>query len=258
MMTAKQIKTAEELFTFLKQEFEKIIAEHQLLDEKINIQARTLTPKEAIGETKRQDYPILVGKELMLEATFRDAKGQAFTDSPADFQGDLKDVLALDLAKDPYARGIFIATLNAVMRSLGLAEHTIHCKNEEPEDCAKEMVAYLQEHYQKENKEPIKITQIGFQPAILEQISKVFQVRILDLNPEQIGKKKFGVLVEDGIQAYANAIDWADLVLCTGSTLCNGSLVNFLDIGKEVVFYGTTLAGAAPLLGLKRACFYSK
>ena len=50
-------------------------------------------------------------------------------------------------------------------------------------------------------------------------------------------------------------MDYADLVLCTGSTACNGSIVNYIDIGKEVVFYGTTFSGGAVLMDQKRSCF---
>ena len=64
-----------------------------------------------------------------------------------------------------------------------------------------------------------------------------------------------GVLVEDGMSAYQGVVrDWAELVLCTGSTLCNGSFVNFLDIGKPVLFFGTSCAGAARILGAERFC----
>lgn len=254
----KNIKNSQQLFDILKEGFEKIINDNALNKEEIIIKAKVLTPKEAIGETKRKDYPILVGKELMLEADFKGKKGQAFTDSPADFKGTLEEILALDLNEDSYARGIFIATLNAVMAYLSLADRTIHCKNDEPEKCAKEFIPYLKENYQKKQEQTLKIAQIGFQPAILSEISQHFEVRILDLNPDNIGKEKSGVIVEDGLTAYESAVKWADIILCTGSTLCNGSLVNFLNLDKEVIFYGTTLAGAAALLGLKRACFYSK
>ena len=50
-------------------------------------------------------------------------------------------------------------------------------------------------------------------------------------------------------------LGWAELVLCTGSTLANASIENFLDIGKEVLFYGTTGAGAAALMDWKRLCY---
>lgn len=258
VLQTKSSMTPKELFDFLHSRFAEIISENNLNLESVDIKAKTLTPKEAIGETKRQDYPILLGKEMMLEATFRDKKGQAFTDSPADYNGSISEIMELDLDNDPYARGIFIATLNAVMAYLGKADRTIHCKNDEPEQCAEEFVNYLTENYQSKQESKLKILQIGFQPAILGQISQKFDVRILDLNPDIVGKTKSGVLVEHGIDDYDDAVKWADMVLCTGSTLCNGSLVNFLNLNKEVVFYGTTLAGAAPLLGLKRACFCSK
>ncbi len=202
--------------------------------------------------TQRKDFPILTGKEIMLEAYFKDAVGQAFTDSPAAFNGKLSDMMELDIENDPYAKGLFIASLNAIMKYLGLAEETIHCKNQEVEECAQKFITFIKEHYGNP-----KIALIGFQPALLDNFSKVYKLRVLDLNPDNIGKKKYGVLVEDGITAYQDAINWADLILCTGSTICNGSVVNFIDIGKPVIFYGTTIAGAAKMLGLKRACFCS-
>ena len=111
--------------------------------------------------------------------------------------------------------------------------------------------------YLKETYGDVKIALIGYQPALLEGLSNNFsEVRILDLNPELIGKTRYGVTILDGDKDYKDTVlDWADLVLCTGSTVGNGSVVNFLDIGKEVLFYGTTGAGAAALMGWKRLCF---
>lgn len=86
-------------------------------------------------------------------------------------------------------------------------------------------------------------------------------MRILDLDPENIGKTLNGVTVEDGGKEHDEAIAWADLILCTGSTIANGSIVeylNYMESGKDVRFYGTTLAGVAYLLGLKRVCFKSE
>ena len=100
-----------------------------------------------------------------------------------------------------------------------------------------------------------RIALVGFQPALLARLSKEFSVRVLDLNPEIVGTVRSGVLVEDGMAAYQDVVrDWAELVLCTGSTLCNGSFVNFLDIGKPVLFFGTSCAGAAHVLGAERFC----
>lgn len=218
----------------------------------IAVMSKALTAEEAIGITQRKDFPILAGKEIMIEADFKGFKGQAFTSSPVVFKGTLCDILNLDIENNSYDRSIFIAALNAVMRYLGEAEATIHCKNEQPELCAQRFPSYI-----KENFGLPKIALIGFQPAMLEGLKDHFELRVLDLNPETCGTVRYGITIEDGIKAYKDAVlDWADLVLCTGSTICNGSIVNFIEIGKSVLFYGTTISGAAPLLGLKRVCFY--
>ncbi len=73
------------------------------------------------------------------------------------------------------------------------------------------------------------------------------------------GSLKFGIRVEDGTAMKEEIRDsYAELILCTGSTLCNGSIIDYLDLDKDVLFFGTTASGAAPLLGLKRVCFADK
>jgi hypothetical protein len=176
--------------------------------------------------------------------------GQAFTDSPAVFSGTLEDILALDIAGDAHARGLFIAALNAVMRHLDLARGTVHCKNDEPERCARDVAVWIEQHYGHP-----KVALVGYQPALLERLSSGFELRVLDLNPDNVGKTRYGLVVEDGLSDYGAVVrDWAELVLCTGSTLSNGSIVNFIGIGKPVVFFGITIAGAAEILGLERIC----
>lgn len=242
--------TKQELFTILKDKFREIVEENGFLEKEVKIECRALSPEEAIGNTKRKDFPILDGKEVLIQADVEGGIGQAFTDSAALYRGTIQEVLDMDIESNDYDRGIFIATLNAVMRKLELCDRSIHCKDDGPEDCACQMAEKLYETYG-----PVKITQIGYQPAILERISEKFQVRILDLNPANIGHVRYGVMVEDGAKDYEDAMDWADLILCTGSTLGNGTIVNFMDLDKDVLFYGTTAAGAAEILGLKRICY---
>lgn len=245
--------TIDQLFQVLKEGLNKIIQQNNLKQSQICITSKTLSPEEAIGITQRKDFPILLGKEIMIQATYQNGIGQAFTDAPAIFNGSLEEILAMDTVNDAHARGLFIAALNAVMSHVGLVENTVHCKNGEPELCAQKMGPYIKTNYGSP-----KIALIGYQPALLEHLSKEFNVRVLDLNPDTVGKSKFGVIIEDGLKDFEEVVlDWAELVLCTGSTICNGSIVNFLDLEKEVLFFGTTLAGAAQMLGLKRVCFYS-
>lgn len=243
-----------ELMSKLKKEFNRLIHEYNLDQSEISITAKSLTPEEAIGNTARKDYPILTGKEVMLQASFLDGKGQAFTSSPAAFTGKLNEITDMDIIKDEHARALFIAALNAVTSQLGVVHNTVHCKNKEPELCAQQMVDYIRKNYGNP-----KIALIGYQPALLEQLSKSFELRVLDLNPENIGALRYEVLVEDGMKDFDEVvIQWSELILCTGSTLSNGSIVRFLNVDKPVLFFGTTLAGAAQILGLKRACFCSE
>lgn len=242
--------TKKELFDKLKEYMHALLKENGLEEESICIAAKGLSPEEAIGITKRKDYPILTGKEVMLSAEFDGAKGQSFTSSPCEYKGSIKKLLESDLTENEYDRSLFTAALNAVAMRLGKADKTIHCRNDGPEKCAESMKEYLIANYNVE-----KIALIGFQPAILSSLTEHYKVRVLDLNPSNIGQIKSGCRVEDGINAYADVLEWADLILCTGSTICNGSIVDYLDIKKEVLFYGTTLSGAAPCLGVKRLCF---
>ena len=246
----ENIMKQEELFDILKKQFGKILEEHGVSSDDITIKAKSLSPEEAIGKTEKKDYPILTGKEVMLEAEYKGSKGQAFTDAPSDFNGSLSDILALDTVADRHSAGLFIAALNAVTRNLGLSEKTVHCRDKGPEECAEKAAEHIKAVYGN-----VKIALVGYQPSLLERLSRDFPLRVLDLNPDNIGAVRYGIRVEDGASDMKNVTDWADLVLCTGSTICNGTICDFLNMDKEVLFFGTTLAGAAGILNCKRMCF---
>ena len=236
----------------LKDRFRQVLNDYHIENEQVTIICRSLTPEEAIGKTKRQDFPIISGKDIMIEATFRGSRGQAFTDAPSAFSGSLSEILEADITGDARARGLFIATVNAVMSHLGLCCGTVHCRTEGPELCAGDLLLYLRKNYADRR----RIALIGYQPAMLEMLSNSeFDVRVLDLNPANIGQLRYGVTVEHGVDDYNCVVNSADLILCTGSTVCNGTIVNYLDLDTEVLFFGTTLAGPAVLMDLKRVCF---
>ncbi len=240
----------EELFPMLMAKFRRIVEEKGLLERKVEIGCRALSAQEAIGETKRKDFPLLTGKEVMMQAEFGRGIGQVFTSTPSAFRGTLREVLELDIVGNDHDRVIFVAAMNAVMRELGLCDRSIHCKDNGPEECAVKIADTLKATYGS-----VKIAQVGYQPALLERLSERFEVRLLDLDPDMIGKTKFGVKILDGKRDYEETVlGWAELVLCTGSTLSNGTIVDYMGLDKEVLFYGTTVAGAAALLGLKRIC----
>ncbi len=220
---------------------------------RVTICAKSLSPEEAIGRTERTDYPILTGNDVMIEARYHGARGQAFTDAPSDYSGTLGEILEMPFATDAHARGLLIASINAVMGSLGLCDRMVHCKDGGPKRCGQAVAAYVRAHYGNP-----RILMIGYQPSIIENLTKnCTQVQALDLNEDNIGQSRFGIIIGNGGNADVRtaAIQHADLILCTGSTVCNGTLTDYLDTGTETLFYGTTLAGVATLLHLPRLCF---
>ncbi|MBL0699266.1 MAG: hypothetical protein JJV92_00090 [Desulfosarcina sp.] len=247
------------MYTKLKTALIDLAEKNNLLESEINITAKILTPEEAIGETERKDFPLLQGKEFLMQADFKNALGQAFTDAPSNFKGKLKKILELKLT-DNSDRALFVATLNAVMRYLGAAEKTIHCKNEEPELCAREIVSIIIDKYGAD----IKIGIVGFQPAIIDNCAKSLtaqNVKVIDLDKNNINKKKYGVLIWDGKKMAGELFKRSDVILATGSTIVNDSLSHLSALAKEyqkpLYLYGTTVAGAAKILNLERLCFKS-
>jgi hypothetical protein len=106
-------------FAKMKNKFLELIEEKQIGAVPIHVRVRDLTPEEAIGTPEDRDYPLVKGRERLLEAEILGSRGQAFTDTPGDFSGTLKEVALLQLT-DNRSRAVFIAALNALMRHLGL------------------------------------------------------------------------------------------------------------------------------------------
>ena len=247
------------MYEKLKKRLTDLAEENDLLESEVNITAKILTPKEAIGDTERKDFPLLKGKEFLMQADFRNALGQAFTDDPCNFNGKIKEILDLGL-KDNRERALFIASLNAMMRHVGGAENTIHCKDKGPELCAYEIVkAIITKHGA-----DIRIGIIGFQPAIIDNLVKNLtaeNVDAVDLDQDNINKKKYGVRIQDGKDMTEALFKTCDVILATGSTAVNDTMPDLIsladDYHKPLYFYGTTVAGTAKILNLERLCFQS-
>jgi uncharacterized protein (DUF4213/DUF364 family) len=240
----------------VKEKFRAIVEEHRLGEETVQVIIGTLSTEQAIGSPNRQDFPLLEGKEVMIEAQFRGSCGQAFTDRPHDFTGALDDVLGLSLATND-DRAIFIATLNAIMAHLGMVAGVRHCHDEEPEECASQIAQHILATFGK-----IKVGLIGLQPAILENLVLALgsdNVRCTDLNPKNVGTKKFGTEIWDGQADTTRLIRWCDLLLVTGTTIVNntfdGIRAEAVSQGKQFIIFGVTGAGVSALLGLEKLCF---
>jgi len=222
----------------------------------VEVTIGSLSVKQAIGTPSRQDFALLEGKEVMIEARFRGSFGQAFTDKPRDFTGSLKDVLNLSLDTSD-KRAIFTATLNAVTAHLDMVAKTRHCHDEEPEECAPQIAQYILSKFGR-----VKASLVGYQPAILENLAKTLgpdNVRCNDLNPKNIGTNRFGVEIWDGISKKSKLVRWCDLLLVTSSAIVNntfdGIRAEAASQGKHLIIFGVTGAGISALLGLELVCF---
>jgi uncharacterized protein (DUF4213/DUF364 family) len=227
-----------------------------LLEASVSVLAKPLTPEEAIGTPGRRDFPIQVGKERVIEAVVDGSRGHAFTDSPREFVGSLAQVLALPFDDNAH-RALYVATMNAALRRLAVAHQTVHCKDDDPEVCAREIADQLAAA----DRAAPRVGLVGLNPAIAERLVHVFgaeRIRITDLNPDNIGQRKFGVEVWDGARRLDDLVAHADVVLVTGTTLVNGSFDSIWDTierrGKRGILFGVTGAGTAALLGLERLC----
>ncbi|MDD5703396.1 MAG: hypothetical protein PHU23_15285, partial [Dehalococcoidales bacterium] len=103
------------VYEILKDQFQKYIKENGLGSGEVIIKAKPLTPEEAIGNPEDKDYPLITGRERMMQAEFRNTFGQAYTDMFGNYSGKLQDIATMELSNN-FRRAIFIASLNAVMR----------------------------------------------------------------------------------------------------------------------------------------------
>lgn len=248
-----------EILEQAKEKFRAILNQADLLELPVEVIANPLTPEEAIGQPQRRDFPIIEGKERMVEAIVKGARGHAFTDSPRNFQGSLKEIFEIPLDNSGQ-RAIFISAMNAALRHLDQVEKTVHCKDEDPEKCAREIAEYLLKEWGR-----IRIGLIGLNPAIAESLIKTFGVEnvlISDLNPKNSGATKHGVKILDGRSNTDFLIENSDGLVITGTTLVNQTIDFILDkanaAGKKYIIYGVTCASVCAVMDLPRICPYGR
>ena len=239
----------------VKAQFGEILEQEHLDDIEVSVRVVPLTPEEAIGKPQRRDFPIIIGKERVIEADVLGTKGQAFTDSPQVYKGTLRRILGLGLNTNQ-ERAVFIASLNAALNHLGLVEATVHCKDEDPERCALEIADTVATRFG-----DVSVGLIGLNPAIAESLVDRFgtaPVRITDLCRDNVGRQKFGVEVWDGSSRTEDLVDASDVVVFTGTTLVNATFDGIWEYiqarGKRYLVYGITAAGVCHLLGIDRIC----
>jgi len=236
-----------QLYPRLADELEGRSQTHGLGEERVRVTARDLKPEEAIGNPEHRDYPLIVGRERMMEAVVRGAAGQAYTDMYGCWEGPLREVWGTP-ATTNFRRAILVATLNAVMRYAGELGDTAHCKDAGPVECAQQVPRFVEDR----GLQPPFVL-IGYQPRLAESLAALGDLRIVDLDVAHIGHLRAGVKVH-GPEDTSVALRQAGSALVTGSAVINGTIERFLQLAVPTVFYGVTIAGPARVLGLTRFC----
>ena len=239
-----------EVYGKLREYFIDLIKKNQFESENVVVHARPLTPEEVIGNPEDRDYPLITGRERMMQADFRGAFGQAYTDMYGNYSGQLIDIAQMEL-KNNFRRAIFIASLNAAMRHLGLVEKTLHCKDNEPRECGTRLAEYVAKNYGHP-----RIAMVGLQPRLVESLSRNFEIKVTDMDYANISAEKYGLVIQSP-EKTAEHLEWCDLIVSTGSTIVNNTIGDFL-IDKPAIFYGVTISGAARVLGLEDFCYCAK
>jgi uncharacterized protein (DUF4213/DUF364 family) len=235
--------------------FGTLVDEQGLTAASVTVRAHVLSSEEAIGKPGRRDFPLIIGKERLVEAVIEGARGHAFTDSPREFTGSVEELLELPLS-DNRGRGLYLAALNAAFRYAGRVNGTVHCRDDDPERCADQIATNVEGQLRWE-----RIGLVGFNPAIAEELASRFgpeRLRITDLDPDNIGAERFGVPIWDGESRAEELIRWADGVLLTGTTFVNGTFDRLWSVMEATrtpaVIFGVTAAAMAHLFGFERLC----
>jgi len=233
---------------FARNKLKALADEHASSGELVTITCKALSPEEAIGNPLHDGYPTQLGQERLIAAEFLGKKGQAFSDAYFNYTGSVEEILSLKLDTNA-RRAIFISSLNAIMARFGKMPEALHCKNDDLIHCGRTFSGFLDGLPEATKKALL----VGLQPRLLEALASGRQVRVCDLNPDNIGTKKYGVTI-DGPERFAENAHWADVVFATGSTVVNGTIDEIVKTRPDTVFYGVTISGVACLTGLRQFC----
>lgn len=236
--------TIYELYEQLKKAFLSVPEVSAFMSDQIEIRAdrepeKTLVPVEdRISGANKPEYRVT--------AVFRDKKGEAYTETPADFSGTLEEILRI-VPTDQGIDARFIAAVNAVMNYLGYADGTFPDDPAAHEEYADRLCGFITSGYGRS-----KIVLVGYDGYIVKRfMDEGLDFWTMDRNPEHISRDRFHhVIVNSGRYNREACFAWGNILIVTGSTLCNGTIVQYLNSGKELLFYGITFAGTAALLKL--------
>lgn len=236
--------TIEELYQQILSAFYEIKGAKELLKEMVSVTASrepecTLRPEN--------DPPSTVAHpEYCVTAVLGGVKGEAYTENPEDFSGTLEQALSIP----PTEKGISavtIAALNAAVSSLGLAPGTFPEGEEAKQRYADALCRFVTEHYGTGN-----IVLVGYDGYLVKRfMEEGWDFWTMDRDPDHISQDRFHhVVVNNAKRNRESSFVWGKYFIVTGSTLCNGTILHYLNSEKELLFYGITCAGTAALLKL--------
>lgn len=110
-----------DIYKNLKEALREEVEKNSLSGQNISVRCKALSSVEAIGKPEHDDYPIIKGKEVMVEAVFKGAKGQAFTDEFENVDYIIDDLLTLEL--DSNKKELFLS--HVLMPSIGILSFVI-------------------------------------------------------------------------------------------------------------------------------------
>ena len=234
--------TIKELYDQIISGFSALKGAEDLLDKEVSVTGssepeRTLLPdNEPPSTVARPEY--CVTAELL------GVKGEAYTETPSDFCGTLKEALAIP----PTEKGISavtIAALNAAMSYLDQASGTFPDGEEERVRYADALCRYVKEEFGTDH-----IILVGYDGYLVKRfVDEGFHFWTMDNDPANITQDRFHhVVVNNAKKNRESSVVWGKYFIVTGSTLCNGTILHYLNSNKELLFYGITCAGAATLL----------
>ena len=233
-----------ELYKELKEKFLDINGVSDLLGETVTVIAdktpeATLMPEGyQLSSVKRGEYRV--------NAQILGSKGEAYTELASDFSGTLDDALNIPVS-DKGISAITISAINAVLAHLGLCQGTFSDESEAHTDYASRLCEYVKENYDGKN-----IILVGYDGYIVKNfMDEGIDFWTMDKDPDNITQDRFNhVIVNSGKYNRECCFAWGKLFIVTGSTLCNGTITQYLNKGKDILLYGITASGAAALLDL--------
>ena len=237
--------TISELYEMIKERFLAVPGVNELLDLPVKVTAdtdpeKTLLPEGAVpSAAKRGEYRVC--------ASLSGTTGEAYTETPWSFEGTLCEALQIPVT-DKGINAISIACINAALSRLGLIEGTFSETIAAHESYADSLCRYVVENYGKKN-----IILVGYDGYIVKRfMDEGIDFWTMDRDPDNIAQDRFNhVIVNSAKYNRESCFAWGKLFIITGSTLCNGTVVQYLDKGKNLLFYGVTGRGASHLLGWK-------